>query len=347
MLFIGTINFIIDPGEIYIKKILGDKQGNKFASKLFNSKYGIVQTGWNERLIKTRLAKKAGDFTCIILGSSHIMQISSVRNTGHIKTKCGNILNLGVSGGTLEDIAIFSYLILTNKQLPKQIFIGIDPWTLKFEVDSRFGAYVNYYNQMTVLLKEKTLNKKTSYTYKLIKNLFSGEYFYKSLVSISKTTSLFNKKIIFPKNKFSFQLGYNEPVTLTDGSHVYSSSYLLEQKLKNPKIGQVATPWGIKGEVYDKLALRYLQKLINLYQRRNVKINFILTPYHPNIFKKENAKLINHITITEKIIHDFSSKNNIRLYGSYFPRKLKCKTEEFHDYMHGTSHCLDKINFAK
>ena len=112
MLVIGSINFIIDPGEIYLKKILADDiKSAEFANKLFNSKYGIVDK-WSRRIVKTTLAKESGNFNfdCIVLGSSRAMQISHIRNTGNIKNQCNSLLNLGVSGGSIEDISIFSYL---------------------------------------------------------------------------------------------------------------------------------------------------------------------------------------------------------------------------------------------
>ena len=67
MFTIGSINFIVDPGEIYLKKILADIKSTEFSNKLLNSKNGVVQTGWNERLIKITLAKESGNYDCIIL----------------------------------------------------------------------------------------------------------------------------------------------------------------------------------------------------------------------------------------------------------------------------------------
>lgn len=140
MAIVAGVNFVVDPGEIYLKKIIAGFKAKEFADKLFLSRNGIIQTGWNERLVKTTLAKSAVDFDCIVIGSSHILQMSSVRNTGRIRNSCKKLLNLGVSGGSLEDISVFSYLILENNRLPKTVFIAIDPWTLKFEMDSRYGA---------------------------------------------------------------------------------------------------------------------------------------------------------------------------------------------------------------
>ncbi len=353
MFVIGGINFIVDPGEIYLKKILADMQCAEFSKQLFASDYGIVQTGWNERLVKTTLAKEAGKFDCVILGSSHIMQVSGVRNTGKIKSQCKNILNLGVSGGSIEDISIFSYLILNNINLPKQIFIGIDPWTLKFGMDSRFGAYNDYYDKMNVMLKDKEAGKDVSYLGKLIKNLFNGEYFYYSVLSlINKTENkkmndgLFNKNIIFPKDKFAYSTGYTEAVTLQDGSHVYDKNWILQQKSINPKIAIGGSEYKIYGEAYDEATIQYLKKIIDLYQNNNIKVNLVLTPYHPNVFKGGNTKLVIYITAIEKIIKKFSAENHIKLYGSYFPDKLGCTNEDFYDFMHATNNCLNKIDFS-
>lgn len=113
-MLLGAINFIIDPSGIYLKKILVDGKSAEFSNKLFNSKYGVVTDSWNKRLIKITLAKEAGNFDCIVLGSSRAMQISHIRNTGNIKNQCHSLLNLSVSANTIEDIAIFSYLILNE-----------------------------------------------------------------------------------------------------------------------------------------------------------------------------------------------------------------------------------------
>lgn len=189
MLVIGGINFIVDPGEIYFKKILADDiKSTEFSNKLFNSKYGIVP-GRSERLLKTTLAKGSSNFNfdCIVLGSSRIMQISSIRNTGNIKNQCNSLLNLGVSGGSIEDISIFSYIILNNTKLPKKVFIGIDPWTLKFGMDARYGAYKEYYKKMNILLHLEESDD-IFYINKLAKNLFNGEYLQYSIKELFKDT---------------------------------------------------------------------------------------------------------------------------------------------------------------
>jgi hypothetical protein len=355
MLTIGSINFIVDPGKIYLKKILADMKSAKFSTKLLNSKNGVVQTGWNERLIKTTLAKESGNFDCIILGSSHIMQISSIINTGNIKKQCGNLLNLGVSGGSIEDISIFSYLILNNIKLPKKVFIDIDPWTLKFEMDSRYGSNKEIYNKMNALLKESDNGNNISYSNKLAKNLFNGEYLQYSLRELFKKESInknsksdiFKKDIIIPINKFSYSLGYKEAVTLPDGSHIYNKSWILNQKNNNHNIKIGGGSYKINGQIYDKKTLDYLKKIINLYRKNKIEVSLILTPYHPNVFKKGNTKPVKHFKLIESLIQKLGKDNNLKVYGSFFPNNIGCESKEFYDYMHGTNECLSRIDFSK
>ncbi len=351
MLVIGGINFIVDLEEIYLGKILGKIKSSEFSNKLFNSKYGIVADGWNERLIKTTLAKESGNFDCIVLGSSRIMQISSIRNTGNIKNQCNSLLNLGVSGGNIEDISIFSYIVLNNITFPKKVFIAVDPWTLKFNMDARYGAYKEYYNKMNTLLKESKAGNDMFYINKLAKNLFNREYLQRNIKELSKNVekntiiNLFKRDIIYPKNQFSYQLGYKNAVTLSDASHVYSKEKILEFKNQPIKIG--GGSYKISGRAYDNLTLQYLEKIIQVYQKNGVEVNFILVPYHPNVFKKGDTKVVKNFKIVESVIKKFEQKNNLRVYGSFFFYNLGCKNKEFLDFMHPTNECLNRINFSQ
>ncbi len=51
---------------------------------------------------------------------------------------CDGLINIGVSGGTLEDIIIFTDVIQSKKQYPKRIVVGVDYWMAKFSGDGRW-----------------------------------------------------------------------------------------------------------------------------------------------------------------------------------------------------------------
>lgn len=353
MFAIGSINFIVDPGKIYLKKILADMKSSEFSTQLLSSKNGVVQTGWNERLIKTTLAKESGNFDCVILGSSHIMQISNIRNSGNIKKQCKKLLNLGVSGGGIEDISIFSYLILNNIKVPKKVFIGIDPWTLKFGMDSRYGAYRKVYSKMNILLEESDNGNNVSYTNKLAMNLFNGEYLQYSLKELFKEetktskSDIFKKEIFLPTNDFSYKLGYKEAITLPDGSHIHNKSWISKQKNDNHNIKIGGGNYKISGQIYDEKAVEYFNKIVTLYRKSNIEVKLILTPYHPNVFKQGDTRAVQYFTLIESIVQEFSKNNNLQIYGSFFPNSIGCKGEEFFDFMHVTNECLNRIDFSK
>jgi len=347
---IASINIFVDPGKIYLKKIVAQQKANDYVDKLIKSKYGLFRNGWNERLVKTTLAQKASNYECVILGSSHIMQISNIRKIGNIQKQCKSLINLGVSGGSLEDIFVMSNILFKNNKLPKKIFIDIDPWTLKLNMDSRYGAYKNEYIAMVQSLKIKYQGEGSSYREKVLKNLINWEYFYSSIKILKekkyKAFDYFNLRGYAPTKPYNYSEGSTGSIILPDGAHIYSNSYLKKQKKNNPNIPLGKGNYKIKGKIYEEKAILYLEKLIRFYQSQNVEVAFILTPYHPNVFKKGETKTVKHMKRIKNIILDIAKKYNLKIYGSFFPKDLNCKESEFLDFMHPTTDCLNKINFS-
>jgi len=350
ILLIMIINIFVDIGNIYLRKIVTEPKVDEYIKTLLTSKNGLLREGWNERLIKTNLAKEAGHMECVILGSSHIMQISNIRNIGNIQKQCKSLLNLGVSGGSLEDIFVFSYFIFTNSKLPKKIFIDIDPWTLKFNMGSRYGAYSMEYMKMNKLLEIENNTKIISYQEEILKNLINWEYLFYNIKMLKdkkfKAFDYFNNKILIPTKPYIYSQGYEKSIILADGGHIYSSDYLTKQKMSNPNIPMGGGDYKISGDAYNTVAITNLKKLLNFYQKNNIEVNFILTPYHPNVFKNGKTKPVKHMQEVQRIIFDIVKQYDLKIYGSFFPEEINCKENEFLDFMHPTTECLNKIDFS-
>ena len=140
---IAMLNFIIDPGNVYYKRGLKKELVNKYVDTLLKSSHGMIQEGWNERDVKLSLATKKNETACIILGSSHVMSIS-LHNTSDVSKYCPSLINLGVSGASVEDLVIFSETILKtvdNRVKDTKVIIGIDPWVFNFQRDKRYIPY--------------------------------------------------------------------------------------------------------------------------------------------------------------------------------------------------------------
>ena len=202
MAFVGGVNYLVDPGFIYSKQN-SSVDPDTYAFFLITSNNGLVADGWNERSIKTSLANFSDNYDCVVFGSSHVMQISSIRNTGNITNICPKLLNLGVSGGSFEDVFAFSNIIFNHKIKPQNIFIDITPWFFKFNMDTRYKINQSKYDEFLSKLNKKESDiTHNSYQIDLIKNLFNLEYF---ITSIKNYKSLFESvKIEQPINNFIF-----------------------------------------------------------------------------------------------------------------------------------------------
>lgn len=363
-LFIAGINFIIDPGEIYLKKLIHDEKLSEFSDKLMSSEYGVVEENWNERLIKASLITKISEDECIALGSSHILSMSTIRNVGNLSIACPRFLNLGVSGASIEDIAIYSYMILNNNILPKKVFINIDPWTLKFDMDNRYLIYVDFYDKMNNFINFNTEKRNhTSYHFKILANLINIQYFKASINEIMnfnqniqveiQRDNLFNQAIEYPSKDFNYTLGGTKIVMLKDGSRVYTSSWLNAHKNNVIPYGG-GELYKTDGVYYNENTVDYLKKIVNLYVSKGINVSFMLTPYHPNVFKIVNDKqelnfdtgtTARYIGMVNKRVIALAKELNINIIGSYYPDELGCKEDEFFDFMHVNRSCLDRINF--
>lgn len=339
---VASFNFIIDPGKIYLNKIISSKNITNISEILTNSKYGINADNLNERLVKTDIAKNANS-KCAVIGSSHVMQISSIRETGNIGKQCENLINLGVSGGCLEDIAIMSYFLSKNKNRPKIIIIGVDPWGLKFNADKRFGAYKDILNKMNIELNSEK-NSNEDYLSEYILNLINLEYTKNSLKEFKNNMHNENK-IIVVNNPFNLELGIKTKVLLPDASLVYGSDFI--EKSKHSNIPKGGGNYKIYGEPYNKKAILYLKQIIKYLEKNGIEVRLLMTPYHPNVFKKGETKPVKFMKIIEAKNKEIAKELNLKIYGSYFPDKVGCKEDEFYDYMHPANKCLNRIDFSR
>ncbi len=335
---IATLNYFIDPGRIYYLKNSGGK-----VFEVFNkSKYGISWTG-NERYLATLLAQKSKPKDCIAIGSSHIMQLSIIRGP-NINRLCKSFLNLGVSGGSIEDLFIFYEILDKNKKLPKKLLLGIDPWTLKWDMDTRYTINTEI---LSSFLNKNRINKpnfkKTAINSNLLLNLLNFEYTLHTYRFIKREGLNFESS-----TNFQFQELVENPLShpckipckLKDGSHQYTKEYLI--KNKTDKNYDKKPSYKLNGKYYDEDLIlqfnRFLRKI-----KKDVKIYFILTPYHHNSFKAKFRKFTIYLEKVEKKINLMANELGIKVFGSYSPLKAGCLPTEFYDYMHPNPNCLNKI----
>ena len=123
------INLTIDPGKVYVFK--PEHSQLKFVTQLVRSKHGLSKY-LNLRDVKRTLGLYPSTAECTIIGSSRILQVSSVRQEKSLTNTCSSILNLAVDGASLED-----YLALSDTEATT----GSDSSTSVIDLAAAGGAW--------------------------------------------------------------------------------------------------------------------------------------------------------------------------------------------------------------
>jgi hypothetical protein len=335
IIVVALTNYLVDPSSIYHEKT---SKVDQFINALLSSEHGLVLQqggGLNGREISSALAKHSTDTDCFVIGSSHIMQISSFRTNKSIKRYCPSLINLGVDGASLEDYLALSESVLANTSNVKTIVFGVDPWALNYYRDSAWVHYKNqYYSMINRLENEQYIPKENNY--QLFFNLISRDYFIQSVKSLLSSNT---KEIVYAP-KFDTIVGIESSVKLPDGSIIYSHksnndiSYTSISGLHDYKMNKKSIINQKSVEIFTKL-MQYLKTRFNVI--------FVLTPYHNNVWKYPNQTIMTAMLSVEKKIHQIAKKLNIIVVGSYDPNKVGCKTDEFYDAMHAKDTCLSKL----
>ena len=345
LIVVATTNYIVNPGKIYPPLLIFDSYSKlspkQIVNKLVQSDHGIIvkNDAWNERDLKHALALRPTTAKCVVFGSSHIIQISSFRQEKSLSGNCPSLINLGVSGASLEDYLALSEAILRNEKPPTVIVFGIDPWSLNFNRDSRWIRYKQDFFNMQAKLEVEYSGNNYSSSLGLLRNLINREYFMRSLQLI-----LSERLSIEDVQEFDYQIGLDDPVLLPDGSLIYSGKYMrnaLASKISGVHDFRIrGTRW-----VTEKAA-ELLIRLVNHLKQQGFKVIFVLTPYHPAVWSITEQPGVSGMRMVESKVHKIARSTGTQVIGSYNPRKIGCTADEFLDAMHGKVTCLTKLERA-
>jgi len=332
-----------------IKKVLVEE----YVDKLIASTYGLYKpkNSWGERDIKKVLIQKSDSTDCVVIGSSHVMQVSSSRNKKSLSNTCGSLLNLGVPGGTLEDYLALSYKVLSSDIKVKYVVFGIDPWALDFQRDSRWQKYKDSKSKMSELINNDAFDDflySLENQWNLAINLINYEYFLASIDFIKSSGGMNQRaqdsEIIIREvdKKFDLSKGVIEAVTLNDGSHIYSQKYISDNT--PPSVNFGGENYKIKDEKnINEAAVKLFIGLIQELKNNNMGVIFLLTPYHHNVWEDKESITTRALLEVEPFVKSLAYKYGVSVLGSYDPYVIGCAPDEFYDYMHPRDSCLSKI----
>ena len=346
LIAIAAINYTANPSKIYPPLPFSDSHNRlspkQFITQLVQSDHGIsfFNYAWNERDLKHALALHPTTAQCAVIGSSRVMQISSIRKERSLSDICPSLINLGVSGASLEDFLALSETILRNEKPPKVIVFGIDPSNFNFNRTSKWTRYKQNFFNMKFKLEGEYTEDNSSFTIALLRNLINREYFLRSLKLILSERTQPIKNV----QEFDHQVGLDNPVLLPDGSLIYSAESILSDEVYNNLQFNNGETFGIRGSQWvNEKAVELFIRLVNHLQQQKFKIILILTPFHPVAWNIAEQSGITEINVVESKVHEIARLTGVQVIGSYNPIHIGCTADDFFNGAHPKAKCVTKI----
>ena len=324
-----VINYFVDPLNIFSEQ--GSNEYN--LAKILSQNGNIVWEDVDERkfvlnrinLESTKLKPEA-----IVVGSSRVMQLSS-------KTLDRNILNLGVSGASLEDLVTLIDQA-TTKFKPNTLIIGVDPWIFNARSNQdRWQVLTPEYREALSNLRLKTPGY--SFDRKKYEQLIGYAYTKKSIDYLYQ--HFFEDNIQKVDNLNSDTPLMDRDVIRRDGSRVYNLS------TANKTEGFIAANIGVWLD-YSMTDYEYSAEREEIFKsflkhyKENYSIFLLLSPYHPMVYREFQSKRPILIEV-EDAVRKIAKQENIEVLGSYNPIEIGCTSMEFHDGSHPKEICMKKI----
>lgn len=312
---VGVLNFSVDPGRLYRKDKI-DPQA--YADELVQSENGLwaPPDTFSERSIKKALAKHAGKYDAVVIGSSHCMGLGIRQLPQELLKNCQSLLNLAVSGAGIEDHITLVHLS-TRQQKPQIIILSIDPWTFAFGKDIRWTEYRKNYQEAKIEIygftRQAPVREKQVF-WKKFGNLISLEYTFRAirLLLIEKNFGLSDFTGL---PKLDPSAGGKLPAFFRDGSYIHSASSI-KTFLSTPipyggTSYKIETPCNTREGV-----LAYKNLLLWIRQKRIIPI-LMMTPYHENAWKVPHSANVAATRATEENILKIAQELKLKVIGLF------------------------------
>jgi hypothetical protein len=322
---ISLLNFIIDPNGQYLNKFyfFEDYLSNELIA---NENIGLRTGSYNDRkFIEYYFSKLKNKPKIIIIGSSISREISS-------QMLQSNILNLSVSGGSVDDLALISMMSVLDQEKPKKIIFGVDYKMFTNYSDlPRFCALKKYFPAVKYSLNID-LQKKCFFTFSKFENLINSTLTIQSSGQILK----FIYHRIFGLSKNINNRVPNLDLIQRDGSQIYGlhfdrSVFVTDLDKENlSKMNEIN---------FDKL--NEFNALIKYLNKNQIQVEVYLAPTAPKLWDEDITK---NLVSNENIIRNILlACSNVKVIGSFDPNLMKCANSEFYDVGHAKFSCISRI----
>lgn len=331
----AAINLYVDPAKLFDWNHRYEIEMTKI---LTNGKYVVGMSNYDERILqkmRTQLASpNVSDW--IVMGSSRSMQISS-------EMLRRNILNLSVSGASVEDYVAVNHMI--SKWQIKNFIIGVDPWIFNANSDQdRWLSVCDDYRNGLELIGLRNLGS----TIRCSLNIR-----WLQLINFEYTkTSVLGLVARIRKGRFEFSESLEnlpDPLRDTirpDGSRMYSLKYANRTSEETAAYIQSRAEASLYAlNKYSEIDERYWSifwsLLTALNADGNANIIIFLPAYHPIAYERINYQ-VSIVGDLEQRIRSKAVLLGIEVRGSYDSSIAGCEQDEFYDEIHPRESCIER-----
>lgn len=282
--------------------------------------------GWDadERLtVKYRLALETSTPDAIVLGSSRVMLVGQ-------RTYPRRILNLAVSGASLEDLIAIAYLAIPRVN-PRAVLLGADPWL--FNADAGQGRWITLREEVRAASAALTAPQSEDSS---------------DLQGFSRTPLLptgVGARVYRAINRHRVRALDDAPEMRAkvrrDGSRVYSLSALQRTPAEVEAMAPSAVKYSMAPFTYSDSARALFERLVERLALSR-KVTLVLTPYHPAAYRRMSGP-DGVLTGIEEGFLAIARRRGVAVVGSYDPSRVGCTADEFIDGMHPTDNCMKKV----
>ena len=310
----------------YASKKVAHTSSHEMARLLSENQFIYWENIDERKFMEGRLIYPLRPVDTVVVGSSRVMQINS-RIMGH------DIQNLAVSGASIEDDISLGLEALAKLNY-QNIYISADPWLINLHdgqeryqsINELYDYWINrmYGNQPLSQFLDIELNKKINETPEtLLRSLRKFLLLNKRTIPVDESIEAYAKKAY-------------------DGFNIYNDTYVNRTPELIVSGFNSNLNFGMEDFEYDTQAIKHLEAFVAYLQRNGVSVNFILSPYHPEVYRKMVEEKPIFLEI-EDWYRTFAQKNNIRVIGSYDAISLGFTSNDFYDGMHPKTSCMQKL----
>jgi hypothetical protein len=295
-----------------------------------------VESNLNERALKRALvAAQGSNRATVVLGSSRVMEIGE-RLVGP------DVVNLGVSGASIEDFVALIQLYRTRGITVPRYLIGLDPWILN--ENSEQDRWIEFSEEFETFEGSRPRSR-----WHEIGRLLSPNYFRFSVDAL--WGRLFQGEVEFK----TFSDGHAAPGTfifLPDGSIRYGAAYRevsAAEVMEKARAYTLGTVYSLDG--FTALSSRLqdlLTELVAAVRADGSEIELLLVPYHPLVYDVLGADpKYEQVAAFEAWVQDQARSLDIPLRGALDPSRLGLGNRDFYDGMHVRDEALASVlNFT-